>query len=155
MLLGVRSCKRPSQRLVLDGRVWPWSIYNTDHSLRCATDSMLFLPTRAGWLNSQDPGDAGSMLTAGMVEGSIALINEIRLNTEFRGIHDSLHCLRREMELAMRSLAGAMVPHNLRMTLEQLRHQSPCGTKDARYQVERFLDPWKSEVDLEKHCYDP
>jgi hypothetical protein len=45
------------------------------------------------------------MMTAGMVKGCVALVNQLRLDTEFRGINDPVFCLRRGMEFAMRSLA--------------------------------------------------
>jgi hypothetical protein len=47
----------------------------------------------------------GSMMTAGMVKGCVTLVNELRLDTESRGIKSSKFCLRRGMEFAMLSLA--------------------------------------------------
>ena len=73
------------------------------------------------WLCEEDPGVSGSLMTLAMAEGLAHLVYELKVSLEETSTNNYVYLARREMEFAITSRMGAMVPLRLREALESLK----------------------------------
>ena len=82
-----------------------WNIFSEESRLR--KDWRRWFPQELGpepeWLNEDDPGNFGTMLTADMQKGLEALVHEMKVVPEEWWVNDAVYCVRREMEYSMKS----------------------------------------------------
>jgi hypothetical protein len=124
-----------------------WNIFSKESGLRA--DWRRWFPQELGpepeWLNEEDPGSSGTMLTANMQKGLEDLVHEMKVVPEEWWVNDAVYCVRREMEYSMKSRVGSMVPRHMRHALEQIRKYSPLHKNDTRRLVEDFVRLWRAE----------
>jgi hypothetical protein len=120
----------------------PWSIFNTEHNSRWETESMTYRihDPPSEWLCEEDPGESGSLMTLAMAEGLAHLVYELKVSLEETSTNNYVYLARREMEFAIKSRTGAMVPLRLREALESLKdlpHLMVQATSRCQLQVVR------------------
>ena len=97
------------------------------------------------WLREEDPGESGSLMTLAMAEGLAHLVYELKVSLEETSTNNYVYLARREMEFAIKSRTGAMVPLRLREALESLKDLSPLSRSATETLVEGFVDLWVTE----------
>jgi hypothetical protein len=73
------------------------------------------------------------------------LIYELKVSLEETATNNYVYLARREMEFAIKSRTGAMVPLRLREALESLKDLSPLSRSATETLVEAFVDLWVTE----------
>jgi hypothetical protein len=80
-----------------------------------------------------------------MAEGLAHLVYELKVSLEETSANNYVYLARREMEFAIKSRTGAMVPLRLREALESLKDLSPLSPSATETLVEGFVDLWVTE----------
>jgi hypothetical protein len=79
-------------------------------------------------------------MTVAMVKGLTDLVYEFKVCLKETATNSYVYMSRREMEFAMKSRAGAMVPLRLREALESVKDLSPL----PKYETRPLVELWKA-----------